>query len=314
MAHIVSRQDALSRGVTDAELRRYCRTRMWRRLRPGRFVSRAEFDALSPTDRHMVVAEAVLSASTADDSILSHTTAAVFHGLDVLRADLRRVHITRNRSGGGRSNGIRVVHAAPYTEADVTVVDGIAMTALARTVADIARSMEYEDAVCIADMAARIGGVTREEVASVLDSRPNHPQNRQARRAVNMMDARSESVGESRCRLVLCELGYAPQLQAELSDADGMFARVDFYLADINTVVEFDGRVKFGRLVPAGQTPSDVAWREKLREDRIRAGGLQVVRITWADLENPESIDRLISAAAHRAALSPAPTLTVRPS
>lgn len=311
MARIVSRSDALSRGVTDNELQRYCRTKMWRRLRPGRFVSRAEFDALSTADRHKVVAEAVLSASKADDAVLSHTTAAVFHGLEVLRADLRRVHITRNRTGGGRSNNFRVVHAAPYRSIDVTLVDGIAVTALARTIADVARSLDFEDAVCLADMAARIGGVSREQIVAVLDSCPNHTQNRKARRVAGVMDARSESVGESRCRLVLQAMGYAPQLQVGLADNKGRFARVDFYLAEIHTVVEFDGRIKFGRLVSPGDTPSDVAWREKQREDRIRAGGMQVVRITWADLDNPERIHALIRAAAERAALSPAPTLTV---
>ncbi|MGA9872443.1 MAG: hypothetical protein WBQ44_15055 [Rhodococcus sp. (in: high G+C Gram-positive bacteria)] len=310
MVRILSRTDALSRGVTDSELQRYCRTSFWRRLRPGRFVSRVEFDALSPLERHRVVAEAVLSASTADDAVLSHTSAAVFHGIDILGADLSRVHITRNRSGGGRRTAHRVVHAAPYAESDVTVIDGFAVTSLARTIADVARLLSFEDAVCIADLAARTTGVTSEEVAAVLDSRPTHPENRKARRVANFMDGRSESVGESRCRLVLHELGYAPRLQVQLGDADGPFARIDFHLFEINTALEFDGRIKYSRLVPTGQTPSDVAWNEKLREDRIRAGGLQVVRITWADLENPVRVDGLLRAAAARAALSPPPTLT----
>lgn len=311
MTRIVSRSDALARGISDTELQRYCRTNSWRRLCPGKFVSRAEFDDLCPMDKHRVVAEAVLGSSTADDTILSHTSAAVFHGLTVEASDLRRVHVTRNRIGGGRSNGVRVVHAAAYSESEVTSVDGVRVTSLARTVADIARSLAFDKAVCIADLAARINKLVPAEVTAVLDSCPNHPRNRQARRVAAFMDGRSESVGESRCRIVLHELGYTPLLQVVLADADGVFARVDFYLAEIHTVLEFDGRIKYGRLVPAGQTPSDVAWKEKVREDRIRSGGAQVVRITWDDLKQPERIGRLIRAAADRAGKSPPPTLTI---
>lgn len=312
MTRIVSRSDALTRGISDAELQRYCRTKAWRRLRPGRFVSRAEFDALTSQDKHKVIAEAVLGASTADDIVLSHTSAAVFHGLFVETSDLRRVHLTRNRIGGGRSSRQRIVHAAAYSESEVTSVDGVRVTSLARTIADVARSLSFDNAVCIADLAARIKKVLPTDVIAVLDSCPTHPHNRKARRVVEFMDGKSESVGESRCRIVLHKLGYTPRVQVVLSDADGAFARVDFYLDDIHTVLEFDGRIKYGRLVPEGQTPSDVAWKEKVREDRIRSGGAQVVRITWEDLERPERIDQLIRAAADRARKSPPPTLTFR--
>ncbi|WP_256978974.1 MULTISPECIES: hypothetical protein [unclassified Rhodococcus (in: high G+C Gram-positive bacteria)] len=116
MTRIVSRSDALSRGNSDAELQRYCRTRAWRRLRPGRFVSRDEFDALPRKDKHRVIAEAVFDATIAPDAVVSHVSAAIFHGLDVWNADLSRVH-TRNRArGGGRSSAVRAVHTSPYTD------------------------------------------------------------------------------------------------------------------------------------------------------------------------------------------------------
>lgn len=311
MSKIVRRADALARGLTDSELQRYCRTRAWRRLRPGRFVSREDFDALSPADRHRVIAEAVLDAATASDAVLSHITAAIFHNLDVGNVDLSRVHITRNRSGGSRSSRIRRVHTSPYTAHDVTSIDGTPVTALARTIADVARSLPFETAVCIADLAARTQGVTSEHVLAVLDSCPHHPDNRKARRVAEFMDGRSESVGESRTRIVLHQLGYTPELQVRIADDGGIFARIDFYLSEIITALEFDGRIKYGRLVPDGKVAADVLWEEKQREDRIRSGGLQVVRLTWADLDRPEVIERLIRAAADRAAKSAAPTVVI---
>ena len=41
---------------------------------------------------------------------------------------------------------------------------------------------------------------------------------------------------------------------------------------------------------------------EKIREDRLRANGYEVVRLTWADLDNPRRVDALIRAALARAA------------
>jgi hypothetical protein len=49
-------------------------------------------------------------------------------------------------------------------------------------------------------------------------------------------------------------------------------------------VGEFDGRVKYGRLLRPGRSAEDVLFEEKLREDRIRDEDHGVVRWTWPDL------------------------------
>ena len=301
MTRIVSRSDALARGTSDAELQRYCRTRAWRRLRPGRFVSRSQFDSLTAEEKHRVIAEAVLGAATAPDAVVSHVSAAVFHGLDVWNADLSRVHITRNRArGGGRSSSIRRLHTSPYTDEEVVDIDGVRVTALARTVADCARTLPFETAVCIADVAARARGLTVEQIVAALNSCPNHPGNRKAHTVAKFMDGRSESVGESRTRVLLHNLGYTPQLQVTITDSRGFVGRVDFDLDEIDTVIEFDGKVKYGRFVPEGKSAADVLWEEKRREDRIRGTGRHVVRIAWADLDHPELVDQMIREAAER--------------
>lgn len=68
------------------------------------------------------------------------------------------------------------------------------------------------------------------------------------------------------------------------------WARADF-LVGRRLVVEFDGRTKYK--ASEGSTTAeieDVVWREKRREDRIRAhgGGMVVVRLVWDDLDHPE--------------------------
>ncbi len=312
VTRIVRRQDALTRGITDSELQRYCRTESWKRLRPGAFVSRGEFDALDAVDKHRVIAEAVLGAARTPDAVLSHVSAAVVHGLSVWGLPLRKVHVTRNRRSGARTSSVRVLHCSPYHPHEIVDVDGIRVTSIGRTIADIARSEKFEPAVCAADEAARLHNLTSTEVVNALDLRPTHSGNAAGLRVANFMNGLAESVGESRTRVTLAELGYHPELQTSIVVQGKSIARIDFYLRATTTACEFDGKIKYGRLVPEGSTAHEVVWREKLREDAIRDAGIQVVRLTWADLSAPAEIRRRLEAAALRAAKSPPPTAIAR--
>lgn len=60
---------------------------------------------------------------------------------------------------------------------------------------------------------------------------------------------------------------------------------VDFGWPELRTVGEFDGRVKYGRDLRPGQDPVEVLYREKLREDELRAEDLGMVRWGWVDLD-----------------------------
>lgn len=69
-------------------------------------------------------------------------------------------------------------------------------------------------------------------------------------------------------------------------------------------LIEFDGTVKY---TDGG---SDALFREKRREDRIRALGYVVVRVIWADLFHPE-VGSIRSPDNHEAQVAPA--LRLRP-
>ena len=60
---------------------------------------------------------------------------------------------------------------------------------------------------------------------------------------------------------------------------------IDFAWPKHGVYGEFDGRVKYGRLLKPGQDPGDVVFAEKRREDLVRltTGGI-MVRFTWVDL------------------------------
>lgn len=72
-----------------------------------------------------------------------------------------------------------------------------------------------------------------------------------------------------------------------------LVAVTDFLFRDQWTVVEFDGALKYA-------TTADLV-AEKLREDRLRELGYEVVRVTWADLEHPARVVARIRAAFARA-------------
>ena len=76
-----------------------------------------------------------------------------------------------------------------------------------------------------------------------------------------------------------------PVLQWEVP-ARRRLGRTDFGWPELRTVGEFDGRIKYGRLLRPGQEPGDVVFAEKRREDAIRDAGFRVVRWVWADLDD----------------------------
>lgn len=85
--HIIRRSEALRRGLTDRELQRQCRTGVWRRLHPGRFVHASAFLDLAADERHRLLAEAVLGVAS-PEAVLSHQSAAVVHGFDLWNTPL----------------------------------------------------------------------------------------------------------------------------------------------------------------------------------------------------------------------------------
>jgi hypothetical protein len=100
-----------------------------------------------------------------------------------------------------------------------------------------------------------------------------------ARRAMNFLDAQSESPGESYSRVVLDRIGISPPItQYEVWNNAVLIGRADFCWEKFRTLGEFDGKEKYGRLLKAGQTVADAVFEEKRREDALRDLGWQIVR------------------------------------
>jgi hypothetical protein len=289
-------RELLTQGFDHADLARLRRTGELRQVRRGAY-ERVLVDpetTLSIEQRHrrQIAATAPQLESGA---VVSHASAAVVHGLPVWGAAVERVHVTRSRSYGAKRRHLVEVHCAPVTDADRTVHDGVLVTSVARTVIDLARSLPFEQAVAAGDQALRLG-VTPAELDGCLAAMPRWPHVRQARRVLAFLDVRSESVGESVSRVRIRDEGLPdPELQREIRNGVGAFiARVDFCWDEHQIIGEFDGRVKYGRLLPPGKSLEDAIYAEKIREDALRDLGWRVVRWTWADLYTANRLrDRL---------------------
>jgi len=188
-------------------------------------------------------------------------------------------------------------------EDDTVIVDGVLTTSLARTVLDLSRTIPLAQAVAAGDRALATG-LTDADLSVVLARMERWPGVRRARVAASMLDARSESPGESFSRVELVRQGLPqPQLQVEILDRrGGVIGRGDFGWDEYRTIGEFDGRIKYGRLLRPSEAVEDVVYAEKLREDAIRDEGWQVVRWTWSDLKQPDVLADRIRRAFERSA------------
>ncbi|MGV9712836.1 hypothetical protein ACWDTI_19490 [Gordonia sp. NPDC003424] len=315
--HLLFRSDAIKQGVTDEALRADVRDRrkirVWRGAYlasdtsvPGVVASRYRQEL----ERHhaMVVAA---SRNGGPGRIVSHTSAAVLHGIPMLRPDLSIVHFTAATTGKRSAHGI--THQATLKDSEILFLDGLPATSPARTVCDAARLGSVEQAVCVLDSGLHLG-VTRDEIDEQARRLRRHHGAPTLRAALALADGRAESVGETVSRLVLADNPLIPEPELQVPiwiDLDGgKHVYGDFGWRDesgtLRLIGEFDGRVKYHRSNPfSDQLPEDVVFAEKLREDAIRATGPNVVRWIWADSMRPRILHAKVLSALQLVSLLP---------
>ncbi len=290
------RSELLADGWTDDELARLRRSGVVDRVRRGAYVHAADERLSVREARHAMAARAAVG-QLAPGAVVSHVSAAVLHGLPVWGVLLDRVHVTRDGTGGGHRRRTLHVHVTPLAPDEITAVDGVAVTTPARTLADLARGVPFEQAVGVVDAALHRGLVPRPHVEQALGRVPHCAGVRSARRVVAFADARAESIGESRSRVLLAHARLPPPVPQWEVPGRQRIGRCDFGWPRLRTVGEFDGQIKYGRLVPPGRQPGDVVFAEKRREDAIRDAGFRVVRWVWDELDAFEEVAARLRAA-----------------
>jgi len=278
--------DARRRLLADRELVR---------VRRGVYVGAERSHSSTPETRaaEHLAAHLRITRSRHDPAYMySHTSAARLWELHLLR-DSALIHVSCDSKPCARRLGPGVrAHFIPVPGDQQTILNGVRVTTLERTVIDCARIMPVEDSLVLADQAlAR--GADRAHMARILAALSGHRGVINSRLVVAFADPRSESVAETRARLLFhLENIPAPVPQWKVMTPLGQ-RYLDFAWPEEMVAAEFDGMVKY-----FGDKPTDRAlYEERLRERHLMELGWRFVRLTWSDLDRPGEVRRRITAA-----------------
>jgi predicted transcriptional regulator of viral defense system len=227
-------------------------------------------------------------------TVVSHQSAAQLYGIDLLDRPDPAVTLTCGREHRWRArSGIRL-HAVAIPAAHVTSRFGAPVTTAARTVVDLARTLDFRAGVVAADSALHRKLTTKGEMAGVIKVQRRWPGITRAAQVLDFADERAESPLESIARVLFRDLGLpAPELQVWLGGVEQAVGRVDFYWKHHRTIVEVDGKGKY-------QDPERARWQLR-RDDLLRADGYEVVHLTWYDITHrPDEVRTLIRKAFER--------------
>jgi hypothetical protein len=275
---VFGRTDAAAAGLSNGQISRRLGAGRWTRLRPGRFAPVADLDEHARW-RSQIVAELVEHPRRT--LVLSHAHAARAWGWPVPLGGSGPLTFT-DPSGPVRRGRIRI-SVAPLDPTEVTATS-IPVTSPARTVIDCARTLAARDALAIADAALASGRVTPLALQVALARAKGWPGSRQARRVVDLSDARRETALESWSAWAFDEQGLpAPLWQVEIRDVAGvLLGRVDAWWRE-GVAGEADGRAKYRvRARERGDGGLEgfesVLHEERVREMQLRRTGAQLVR------------------------------------
>lgn len=285
----IARADVLAAGHDDRFIRRQLGSRHWTRIRNGAYCSTECWATLDPLDRHRRLARAVMRAH-GDSVVLSKVSALSMRpGIEVWGVDLTRVHVTRRDGRSGSVERDVVHHEGPISDDDIEEIDGLLVVREDRCVVETIATVGVERGLVIADSALHQGRVTSEALVDLREQTKRWRGSRTADLVLRMADAKAESVGESRSRFLYWSQGFPqPVVQFPVFENGVLIGTTDLAWPWLGLLFEFDGRVKYGRLLKPGQTAGDAVFAEKKREDALRrATGYAVERATWVDLSHP---------------------------
>jgi len=282
-----STAQAADHGLTPRDLTRLVAAGEVVRVRQGAFVLASAWNAARPTEQLALRTLAVMLGR--EGAVAAAESALAIHGLPLWAVPPDHVVLHGPVSRPRTHSGLTVLPMlAP--DAETTTAHGFLVTQVTLAVVQLCLRRGHRVALVPLDAALHDKRCTMGEIREVVESVTADVTAKQGwhlDRMLALADPKCESVGETRTRLLLRDLGHEPRSQVVLSDHQGFVARVDFLVGLV--VVEFDGLMKYER----AEGRSALA-AEKRREDRLRAMGFAVVRLTWADLERPERVAELM--------------------
>lgn len=290
------RREALEFGYNDRALSSALRDRQLHRIRQGAYTSYAVWQTASEEERHLFRCAAVV-LTHGRRVALSHTSAALVHGLRLHEADLTRVHVTRLDQGAGYTTSDIVYHEGLWTPDDVFQTDDLLLTSPARAALESASLQGIPQGLVTLDSALDLDLADEADLSREFKFMLQWPHTQHLQVTVRLTRRGAQSHGESLTRhMFWTQHVPEPQLQFHVYDENGILIGItDFAWPDYGVLGEFDGRIKYGRLLKPGDSIEEVVFREKQREDLLReVTGCFMVRFIWKDLALPVSTCRRV--------------------
>jgi len=253
----VASWSALTRHCGPAEIRRI--------VRSGDLVVDARGHYALPQ------ADASLRAAARLSAVLSHRSAAQFHGwAQKSPPTLPELTFPKNRHLTLVQRRGVVIHRAPLESSDI---DGLA-TSARRTIADCLRSLPEDEALAIADSVLRSHAETSPSLRAFVSTLQG-PGSRQARRAAAAANGLSTNPFETELRRLATIAGLDVRPQVPLY-AERFLGKPDLVDVDRRIILEADSFEWHGS--------RRALVRDARRYNRFVAAGWLVLRFTWEDV------------------------------
>lgn len=263
---------------------------------PGIYADDEHWDEIDARERSLECLRAL--AQKHPNWTFAGPSAAIAQGLSVSYRNAERVYIASDTTS--RSSWLSRL----YVTDDIPVyANGVRVTSLVRTAYDCMRMLGFRRGLAVADSVLRTSGMQLEELSADIERRFGGCKGiGKVRDILPWADARSANGGESMARAAMIELGYeVPDLQHEIVEPiDGQHYFADYYWEigpDHAVAGELDGKEKYANTdMTDGRDALAVMTDERLRESRISAREVQVMRFSYRDSQDNQRFASILDA------------------
>ena len=291
-------------GFTESERRTAVRRGRLVRLRRNVLVSRSDREAAArhPETLHAQDIQALLLAMHRTTLAAAGTSAARIYGLDFLHPPTPALIVCTDDAGvSGTHKNDYFLRVAPLPTSHLTTRHGVPVTAIDRTLLDLAAFMPFADAVVCTESAYRKRLTTVEGFRSLVAASPHRPGIEKARLVVDFASPWTASMLESVSRVSMRAAGVLmpKEQRAVIVDDEGYLVDFLWDHLPIDVFGEADGTEK---LIRANRLETVRAIRdEKMRHQKLLSTGAEIVRWGWREANNPAVLSGVINAGFARA-------------